>query len=399
MKTDVVSNPGMKTIIRVSYVLIAALSFVGCSRQSPPAAPPVPEVVVATVTPRDVPVVREGVATLDGFITANINAQVQGYLISRDYKEGSLVKKGDRLFQIDPRPFEAALAQAQGNLATAQANRAKADADIKRAMDLFAKKVISDQERDSYIQGAKVGKANVQSAEAAVRQAELNLSYTTIIAPIDGIAGIANAQVGDLVGPATGPLTALSQVDPIKATINVGEQAFTEFLTKHPDADEREQFLKTLRFALFLGNGTLCPQSGEFYAQDRNIDPKTGAIRVELTFANPGNRLRPGQFGKIRAVMETDKGAPVIPQEAVADLQGRQMVAVVSNDNTVAMRPVVMGERCGALWQVIAGLSAGERVVVEGMQKVPPGSHVRVKEWTPPAPRLAANESLQGKDR
>ena len=389
----------MKAIIRVSYVLIAALSFVGCSRQSPPAAPPVPEVVVATVTPRDVPVIREGVATLDGFITANINAQVQGYLVSRDYKEGSLVRKGDRLFQIDPRPFEAALAQAQGNLATAQANQAKADADIKRALDLFAKKVISDQERDSYIQGAKVGKANVQSAEAAVKQSELNLSYTTIIAPIDGIAGIANAQVGDLVGPATGPLTALSQVDPIKATINVGEQAFTEFLTKHPDADEREQFLKTLQFALFLGNGTLYPKRGEFYAQDRNIDPKTGAIRVELTFANPGNRLRPGQFGKVRAVMETEKGAPVIPQEAVADLQGRQMVAVVSNDNTVAMRPVTMGERAGALWQVIDGLSVGERVVVEGMQKVPPGTRVRVKDWTPPAPQLAANGSLEGKER
>src|SRR4029453_10918550 len=189
----------------------------GCSRKSEQVAPPTPEVLVTTVIPKDVPVLKEGVATLEGFITANINAQVQGYIISRDYKEGSVVKKGDLLFQIDPRPFEAAVAQAKGTLAKDQANQSKTDADEKRALDLFNKKVISDQERDTAIAAARSGRANVQADEAALKQAELNLGYTKVTAPIDGLAGFANSQVGDLVGPTTGPLTTVSQIDPIKA--------------------------------------------------------------------------------------------------------------------------------------------------------------------------------------
>src|SRR5689334_13841424 len=195
----------------------------GCSRKQEQVTSPPPEVLVATVMPRDMPVVHEAVATLEGFITANINAQVQGYIVSRDYKEGSVVKKGDLLFHIDPRPFQATLDQAKGQLAVAQSNQTKADADVKRAMNLFKEKVISDQERDTYINSASSTKANVQAAEAAVRTAEINLGYTNIIAPIDGIVGIATANVGDLVGPGTGPLTTISQVEPIKAVVNVGE--------------------------------------------------------------------------------------------------------------------------------------------------------------------------------
>lgn len=215
-------------IMRLTAALLLGISS-GCSRKAEQVAPPPPEVLVTTVIPRDVPVVHEAVATLEGFITANINAQVQGYIISRDYKEGLLVKKGDILFQIDSRPFQATLDQAKGNLAVAQSNQTKADADVKRAMNLFSKKVISDQERDTYINSASSTKANVQAAEAAVRQAEVNLGYTKIIAPIDGIVGIATAHVGDLVGPGTGPLTSISQVDPIKVAVNVGEQSFTLF--------------------------------------------------------------------------------------------------------------------------------------------------------------------------
>ena len=311
----------MNTLSILGALLLVGFSS-GCSRKSAEVAPPPPEVLVTTVMPRDVAVVHEGVATLEGFITANINAQVQGYIISRDYKEGSLVKKGDLLFQIDPRPFQATLDQAKGNLAVAQSNQIKADADVKRALKLFQQKVLSDQERDTYINSASSTKANVQAAEAAVRQAEVNLGYTKIIAPIDGIVGIATAHVGDLVGPGTGSLTTISQVDPIKATVNVGEQSFTEFLTDHPDPDEREHYLKGLGFDLLLGNGNLYPHKGKFYAEDRNLDTKTGAIRMELTFPNPGNRLRPGQFGKVRAVIKVEKGALVIPQEAVAELQG-----------------------------------------------------------------------------
>jgi membrane fusion protein (multidrug efflux system) len=365
----------------------------GCSRKAEQVAPPPPEVLVATVTPRDVPVVHEAVATLEGFITANINAQVQGYIISRDYKEGSVVKKGDLLFQIDPRPFEATLDQAKGNLAVAQSNQTKADADVKRALKLFQEKVLSDQERDTYINSASSTKANVQAAAAAVRQAEVNLGYTKIIAPIDGIVGIATAHVGDLVGPGTGPLTTISQVDPIKTAVNVGEQSFTEFITDHPDPDERERYLQGLQFDLSLADGNPYPHKGKFYAEDRNLDTKTGSIRMEFTFPNPGNRLRPGQFGKVRAVVKVIKGALVIPEQAVTELQGNRLVAVVDSENKIAMRPVKLGERSGGMWQVIEGLKPGEKVVAQGLLKVRPGSSVTVKEWTPPAEGVASTDS------
>ena len=385
-----------KTLRIAAAVLLGITS--GCSRKAEQVAPLTPEVLVTTVMPKDVPVLKEGVATLEGFITANINAQVQGYIISRDYKEGSLVKKGDLLFQIDPRPFEATLDQAKGNLAVAQSNRTKADADVKRAIKLFQEKVISDQERDTYINSASSTKANVQAAEAAVRQAEVNLGYTKIIAPIDGIVGIATAHVGDLVGPGTGSLTTISQVDPIKTAVNVGEQSFTEFITDHPDPDERERYLQELEFDLRLADGNPYPHKGKFYAEDRNLDTKTGSIRMEFTFPNPGNRLRPGQFGKVRAVIKVAKGALVIPEQAVTELQGNRLVAVVDSENKIAMRPVKLGERSAGMWQVIDGVKPGEKVVVQGLMKVPPGSTVTVKEWTPPAEKVTSTEAPPAKD-
>jgi membrane fusion protein, multidrug efflux system len=385
-----------KTVRIAAAVLLGITS--GCSRKAEQVAPPPPEVLVTTVTPRDMPVVHEAVATLEGFVTANINAQVQGYIISRDYKEGSLVKKGDLLFQIDPRPFQATLDQAKGNLAIAQANFTKADADVKRAMNLFREKVISDQERDTSINSASSTKANVQAAEAAVRTAEINLGYTKIIAPIDGIVGIATAHVGDLVGPGTGPLTTISQVDPIKTAVNVGEQSFTEFITDHPDPDERERYLQGLEFDLRLADGNPYPHKGKFYAEDRNLDTKTGSIRMEFTFPNPGNRLRPGQFGKVRAVIKVVKGALVIPEQAVTELQGNRLVAVVDSDNKIAMRPVKLGERSAGMWQVIDGVKLDEKVVVQGLMKVPPGSTVTVKEWTPPAEKVGSTDSPPAKD-
>src|SRR5438874_6107639 len=237
----------MKRLIALATLLISISFSTGCSRKAPQAAPNAPEVLVTTVQPRDVPRVLERVATLDGFINANINAQVQGYIVSRDYKEGSPVNKGDLLFQIDPRPFEAALAQAKGTLAKDKANLTKAEADEKRAVDLFNKKVISDQERDTAIAAAGSSRANVEADEAAVQQAELNLGYTKVTAPIDGLAGFANNQVGDLVGPTTGPLTTVSQIDPIKAVVTAGEGPFTDFVSRHPDATERNAYIKTLR--------------------------------------------------------------------------------------------------------------------------------------------------------
>src|SRR4030095_4594087 len=301
--------------------IVSGVSFaMGCSRKAAQAPANAPEVLVTTVTPHDVPRVLERVATLDGFINANINAQVQGYIVSRDYKEGSVVKKGDLLFQIDPRPFEAALAQARGTLAKDKANQVKADADEKRALDLSNKKVISDSERDTAIATAQSGRANIEADEAAVKQAELNLGYTKIISPIDGVAAIATAQVGDLVGPSSGVLTTVSQLDPIKAAVSAGEGPFTDFISRHPDPDERQRYVNTLEFELILGNGSLYPQKGKFYALARHLDPKTGAIRYEVTFPNTGNNLRPGQFGKVRFVADMKKGAMVVPQEAVNEL-------------------------------------------------------------------------------
>src|SRR6478609_11749532 len=307
-------------------LLIFLVFSTACSRKPAQMGPQPAEVLVTTVRPRDVPRVLERVATLDGFINANINAQVQGNIISRDYTEGSVVKKGDILFHIDPRPFEAALAQAKGTLAKDKANQVKADADEKRAHDLFKKKVISDQERDTATAAADSTKANVEADEAAVKQAEINLSYTKIIAPIDGVTGFANNQVGDLVGPSTGPLTTMSQIDPIKAVVTAGEGPFTDFVSRYPDPVQRNAYIKTLDFDLILGNGELYPHKGKFYALDRSLDPKTGSIRYYVTFPNPGNILRPGQFGNVRFVADMKKGAMVIPQEAVNELQGNYQV-------------------------------------------------------------------------
>jgi membrane fusion protein (multidrug efflux system) len=371
----------MKQHAVLGVLLTGSLIVVGCSRKAPPAGPAAPEVLVTTVQPRDVPRVVERVATLDGFINANINAQVQGYIVSRDYQEGSVVKKGDLLFTIDPRPFQAALAQAKGTLAKDQANQVKANADKKRAIDLFNKKVISDSERDTAV---------AEADKAAVQQAEINLGYTKIIAPIDGMVGFANNQVGDLVGPTTGPLTTMSQIDPIKAIVTAGEGPFTDFVSRHPDPTERAAYIKTLDFELFLGNGEAYPQKGKFYALDRNLDTKTGSIRYYVTFPNAGNILRPGQFGKVRFVIDMKKGAIVVPQEAVNELQGSYQVAVVDENNKCSIRPVKMGERIGAMWEVTEGLKAGDKVVVEGIQKARDGAQVTVKEWTPPKDALVS---------
>jgi RND family efflux transporter MFP subunit len=374
-------------------LLIFVVFSTACSRKPAQTGPPPPEVLVTTVTPRDVPRVLERVATLDGFINANINAQVQGYIVSRDYQEGSVVKKGDPLFQIDPRPFEAALAQAKGTLAKDQANQIKAEADKKRAVDLFNKKVISDQERDTFFATADSTTANVEADDAAVKQAQINLGYTKIIAPIDGLVGFANNQVGDLVGPSTGPLTTMSQIDPIKAIVTVGEGPFTDFFSRYPDPVQRQALLKRLDFELILSSGDVYPKRGKFYALDRNLDTKTGSIRYYVTFPNPGAFLRPGQFGKVRFVPDAVHNALVVPQEAVNELQGSFQVAVVDENNKVSIRPVKMGERIGAMWQVTDGLKPGDKVVVQGLQKAGEGATVTVKEWTPPAQKVASDGS------
>lgn len=388
------NDRALRILRRLSFALGVCLiiGLTACGKKTPPAPPP-PEVLVTTVKPQDVPAVKERVATLDGLVNATITARVAGHIVSQNYKEGTVVKKGDLLFQIDPRPFEEALAQAKATLAKAQANRLKAEQDEKRALDLFNKKVTSAAERDTALQATAAGKADVDADEAAVKNAELNLEYTKVTAPIDGLAGFATKQVGDLVSPTSGPLTTISQIDPIKALITAGEGAFTDFVSKHPDPDERDKFLRTLQFELVLSNGKSYPHKGTFYALDRSLDATTGSVRYEVTFPNPGNTLRPGQFGRVRFILETKKGALVVPQEAVSELQGSFQVAVVGDDNKVSIRPVKTGERIGALWEIIDGLKPGERVIVQGAQKVHEGSTVKVKDWTPPGPQVASDGS------
>jgi len=380
----------MKKFTVLIIVLICLSLSLGCSRKQSKVVASAPEVLVTVVAPKDVPVVVESVATLDGLVNATITPRVSGHIISQDYKEGSAVKKGDLLFQIDPRPFEEALAQAKANLAKAQATQAKADADEKRALELFTKQVTSSQERDTALQAAAAAKGDTEADDAAVKNAELNLEYSKVTAPIDGLAGFATAQVGDLVGPSSGPLTTISQVDPIKAVVTAGEQQMTDFVTRYPDPAKRAERLRNFEFQLILANGAVYPHKGKFYALDRNVDVKTGSIRFEVTFPNPGNILRPGQFGRTRVVSDTKKGALLVPEEAVTELQGNYQVAVVGDDDKVSIRPVKVGERFSGMWEITEGLKPGEKVIVQGAQKVQQGAAVTAKLWTPPAQTPAA---------
>ena len=383
----------MKHLAALTALLIFVSLPLSCSRKQSKVAPNAPEVLVIVATPKDVPDVRESVATLDGLVNATITPRVSGHIISQDYKEGTAVKKGDPLFQIDPRPFEQALAQAKATLEKAQATQLKADQDQKRALELFSRKVTSEQERDTALQAAAASKGDTEADQAAVKSAELNLEYTKITAPIDGIAGFVTAQVGDLVGPSSGPLTTISQVDPIKAVVTAGEQGFTEFVTRYPDPEKRAERLRNFEFELILGNGAVYPQKGKFYALDRNIDARTGSIRFEVTFPNPGNLLRPGQFGRVRVVYDTRKGALLVPEEAVTELQGNYQVAVVGDDNKASIRPVKVGQRFGGMWEITEGVKPGERVIVQGAQKVQEGTAVTAKLWAPPTQTPAATDA------
>jgi membrane fusion protein (multidrug efflux system) len=351
-------------------MLIAGLVG-GCGKSAVQAPPPV-DVQVATVEQRDVPVIREWVGSLDGSVNAQIRAQVSGYLIKQNYTEGSVVAKGDPLFEIDPRPFESALAQANGLLAQAQAQAGKAELDVKRYTPLAESKAISQEELDDAVQSQLAAKAQVASAQAAVDQARLNLTFAHIVSPIDGIAGLVQAQIGDLVGPTTGVLTTVSTVDPIKAYFPISEQAYLDFRRREPDAPS---IPKGTEFQLVLSDGTLYPATGEFFAIDRQVDNNTGTLRVAVLFPNPKGLLRPGQFARVRAVVGVKKGALLVPLRALSELQGSYQLATVDATNHVHLATVTVGEQVGNL-TVVEGLHPGDRVVVEGTQKIKDGAVV-----------------------
>jgi len=375
---------------RLSFRTWSALLFIvlgyflcaGCSRKtSQPPRPP--QVEIAIVTQKDVDIDSEWVATLDGYVNAQIQPQVTGYLIKQDYSEGSFVHKNDVLFEIDPRPFQAALDQAKAQLAQAEAQLGNATLNVKRDIPEAQEGAIPQSQLDSDTQTQLAGKAAVEAGKAAAEQAELNLSFTKVRSLISGIAGIVQVQVGNLVTPAT-VLTGVSQVDPIKAYFPISADEYLRIADKiSPDTVNLLSKSAPIPLQLILSNGSTYAQSGSILFADRQVDQLTGTIRIAGAFPNPGNILRPGQYGKVRALTQIRKDALLIPQRAVSELQGSDEVAVVGSDNKITIRTVQTGERVGTMWIITSGLNVGERVVAEGTQKAKNGTAVTPVAFNP----------------
>ena len=350
----------------------AVLASGGCEKKPAPAAAPLKAEVV-TVVPQDVPIYREWVGTLEGYVTAQIRAQVSGYLMSQDYAEGSVVRRGDLLFQIDPRPFQATLDQAKARLGQDQAQYGKTQLDVKRFTPLALDGAISQQEADDAIQANLMAAAAVKADEAAVETAALNLGFTRIISPIDGVAGLALAQIGDLVSPGGSVLTTVSTLDPMRVYFNVSEQVYLEHRRQFPTAEERARDQVSLEFQLIVADGTVYPYPGKFFFENRQVDVNTGTIQMAALFPNPQLLLRPGGYARIRSKSNTVKGALVLPQRAVTELQSSYEVAVVGVGNKVHIQPVRVGEQVGSQWIIESGLNPNDRVVAEGTQKAREG--------------------------
>jgi len=366
-------------------MLATAALLPACRRTaaSPPPPSP-PQVSVITVQPERVALTNEWIATLDGYVNAQIRPQVSGYLVKRAYAEGAVVRKGQLLFAIDSRPFETALARAKAQLGEAQAQLGKTERDLQRDRPLAEQRAIAQSQLDNDIQANLAAQAAVNSAQAEVETAQLNVGFTRVTSLIDGVAAIATAQIGDLVGPST-LLTTVSQVDPIKAYFPLSEQ---EYLRVAPAINSRGAKAPPWRgntaLTLILADGTVYPRTGSFLAADREIDAKTGTIRISATFPNPDRTLRPGQYGRVRAETEVLNDALLVPQRAVTELQGSYQLRVVGADNKVAARTVVPGDRVGSRWIIARGIDPGTRVVVEG-PAVRDGSEVKPLPFAPPA--------------
>ena len=404
MKIDSVLKP--KHMVWASGAVLAVLLLIVMTRSGAKASvqAPLPIVEVATVEQRDVPVYGEWIGTLTGQVNADVKAQVTGYLLTRKYKEGSYIQKGELLFEIDPRPFQAALDQAKAQMAqakaqlvqdqaqraTAQANKQMSQLNVDKYAPLAAVDAVSKQDFDNADQTNLANKNQVLAAEAAIASAEaqiqvseagvetagINLGFTRIVSPIDGIAGVAQAQVGDLVNTSSGVLTTVSTVDPIRDYFAVSEQEYLALQKRisNPDKDH-------WKLQLILADGTTYSHPGEFYFADRQVNQNTGAIQLAALFENPGNVLRPGQYGKVRAMIREQQNAMLIPQASVNQEQGSYSVAVVDKDNHVSMRAVQVGQRTDSMWVIQSGLTPGERVAVEGQQGLRPGMTVQTKPY------------------
>jgi len=410
--------------VAIFLIALWVAACLGCSTGAQTAKTPGPPVVeVINVEQKDVPIYSEWIGTVDGFVNADIKAQVSGYLLRQAYTEGSVVQKGQLLFEIDPRPFQAVvdqgegqLAQANGQLAQAKAQLTQAEAqlavveanqvrtqlDVDRYEPLAKQQAITQQDMDNATQNNVAAKAQVQAAKAqietaraqiqaagaavqavtaTVETARLNLSFTRLTSPIDGIAGVAQQQVGALVTPSGGPVTTVSTVDPIKVSFTASEQEYLDFHRRYSTPATLDAARKGLRLELILTDGTVYPRGGSFYFADREISQGTGSIRVAGLFANPDNLLRPGQYGRVRTSLRTKDNALLVPQRAVTEMQGTYQVAVVDSENKISIRSVKPSDRVDNKWIIDDGLKPGERVVAEGVQKVRPGMVVDPKPY------------------
>jgi membrane fusion protein (multidrug efflux system) len=333
-------------------------------------------VLVTDVIQKDVPIYSEWVGTTVGFVNAQVMPQVQGYLLKQAYQDGAFVREGQLLFEIDGRSYKAALDEALGDLARQRATLRKYQLDVARDTPLAAQGAVSRQELDDSVQAARASEAQVQAAEAAVEKARLNLGWTRVYSPIDGLAGIAPVQIGDLVTPTT-LLTTVSQIDPMKVTAPITEREYLRYADRIKQHQEKGGAPDEPELQLILVDGSTYPHPGRFYVADREVDRRTGTVLVQTLFPNPDGILRPGLYAKVRGPVQTARGALLIPERAVQEIQGVSQVAVVGSDHKVTLRTVKVGEQVDGLWIIADGLEPGERVVTQGLQKVKDGMVVR----------------------
>src|SRR5262252_5824883 len=362
-------HPGRQLrLIEISTVVL--LVCAGCSSSAEKPAPPPPTVTVTPVIEKEVPITQEWVGTMAGNTDADIRPKVEGFLLTRLYDDGSYVDKGQVMFQLDRRQADAAVEQAQGNLERARAALGQAQIDVRRFTPLVAQRAVSQAELDKATSAEKAAKASVDADQAVLENAKLNLGWTTVTSPISGIGGVAKVAIGDLITPTT-EMTTVSSVNPIYVDVNIAEQDYLRFRREKTAAQASGRNLQ-----LILGDGTVYPNRGHVLFLGREVDTRTGTIQVRGEFPNPGNVLRPGQYARVRAVTELRKGALLVPQAAIAELQGVYQVGVVSDDNKVTIKTVKLGPQSTDMWVVESGLQVGDKVVVDGLQRVKSGMTV-----------------------
>jgi membrane fusion protein (multidrug efflux system) len=377
---------------------LGVLTLMAASCKPEATTTPPPKVLVLTVSPREVPIYEQWIGTLDGYPNAQIRAQVSGYLLKQDYVEGSAVKQGELMFEIDPRPFQATLDQTLSKEEQDEAMLGKTELDVKRYTPLAKEQAVSQMELDDAIQANLMAKAAVAADKAAVESARLNLEFTKITSPVTGIAGLAQAQIGDLVGPSGAVLTTVSTIDPVRVYFSISEQSYLAFCRQFTNAAERGAYRSDMELQLILSDGSTYPLPGKWFFTSRQVDVNTGTLQIAGLFPNPDYILRPGQYALVRAKTETRKDALLVPQRAVTELQGAYQVAVVDQENKAHIRTVRVGDQIGSDWLIEDGLAPNDRIITEGVQKVKEGMGVDPQPFAPSqAGQLSAPAPVGGR--